>query len=102
MICPWPISFSPLLQSWWQQRSPLPKTQFPMHAPAPPTWGILDVGALVSHDSPGLASNFRSGFNSGVVPVHFSPCSEEATGVRRETACTYLKAAGVAVCLPGW
>src|ERR1700747_2728835 len=27
---------------------------------------------------------------------------EEATGVRRETASTYLKAAGVAVCLPGW
>ena len=27
---------------------------------------------------------------------------EEATGVRRETASVYLKAAGVAVCLPGW
>src|SRR6266480_3427551 len=27
---------------------------------------------------------------------------EEATGVRRETASAYLKAAGVAVCLPGW
>jgi transposase len=27
---------------------------------------------------------------------------EEVTGVRRETASTYLKAAGVAVCLPGW
>ena len=27
---------------------------------------------------------------------------EEATGVRRETASTYLKAAGVVVCLPGW
>jgi hypothetical protein len=26
---------------------------------------------------------------------------EEATGVRRETASTYLKAAGVAVCLGG-
>src|SRR5437763_16184274 len=26
---------------------------------------------------------------------------EEATGVRRETASVYLKAAGVAVCLPG-
>jgi hypothetical protein len=27
---------------------------------------------------------------------------EEVTGVRRETASAYLKAAGVAVCLPGW
>ena len=27
---------------------------------------------------------------------------EEATGVRRETASSYLKAAGVVVCLPGW
>lgn len=27
---------------------------------------------------------------------------EEATGVRRETASGYLKAAGVVVCLPGW
>ena len=27
---------------------------------------------------------------------------EEATGVRRETASCYLKAAGVVVCLPGW
>jgi transposase len=27
---------------------------------------------------------------------------EEATGVRRETASVYLKAAGVVVCLPGW
>src|SRR5437588_5677872 len=27
---------------------------------------------------------------------------EEATGVRRETASVYLKAAGVAVYLPGW
>src|SRR5206468_130510 len=27
---------------------------------------------------------------------------EEGTGVRRETASVYLKAAGVAVCLPGW
>jgi hypothetical protein len=27
---------------------------------------------------------------------------EEATGVRRETASAYLKAAGVVVCLPGW
>jgi hypothetical protein len=27
---------------------------------------------------------------------------EEATGVRRETASTYLKTAGVAVYLPGW
>ena len=27
---------------------------------------------------------------------------EKATGVRRETASDYLKAAGVAVCLPGW
>ena len=28
--------------------------------------------------------------------------SEQATGVRRETASAYLKAAGVVVCLPGW
>ena len=27
---------------------------------------------------------------------------EEVTGVRRETASAYLKAAGVVVCLPGW
>jgi transposase len=27
---------------------------------------------------------------------------EQATGVRRETASAYLKAAGVVVCLPGW
>ena len=27
---------------------------------------------------------------------------EEATGVRRETASGYLKAAGVVVCIPGW
>jgi hypothetical protein len=27
---------------------------------------------------------------------------EEATGVRRETASSYLKTAGVVVCLPGW
>ena len=27
---------------------------------------------------------------------------EEATGVRRETASSYLKAVGVVVCLPGW
>ena len=27
---------------------------------------------------------------------------EKATGVRRETASTYLKTAGVKVCLPGW
>jgi transposase len=27
---------------------------------------------------------------------------EEVTGVRRETASSYLKAAGVVVCLPGW
>jgi hypothetical protein len=27
---------------------------------------------------------------------------EQPTGVRRETASAYLKAAGVVVCLPGW
>src|ERR1700730_10964087 len=27
---------------------------------------------------------------------------EQATGVRRETASTYLRTAGVEVCLPGW
>src|SRR5215471_7959216 len=27
---------------------------------------------------------------------------EQATGVRRETAGVYLRAAGVVVCLPGW
>ena len=27
---------------------------------------------------------------------------EQATGVRRETASAYLKAAGVVVCRPGW
>jgi hypothetical protein len=66
------------------------------HCPSlmPPSWGILDVGALVSHERPavsclpaptslsqahhfsqGLASNFGSGFNSGGIPVHFSHMS---------------------------
>jgi|ERR1700676_2598484 hypothetical protein len=27
---------------------------------------------------------------------------EQATGVRRETASAYLRAAGVVVCMPGW